>query len=323
MSKTFKTTSRRVAWVAVLMLIGFALLRAGNQDARAQFKLPNLPNLPNMGGNSSGSHRGSPDDLRNLADLGKKAQELGDLDNPQRQQDLGQSIALVISNQYSVSKDRSVNEYVNLVGLTVASVCPRPELNFTFGVLETPEVGAYSAPGGCIFVTRGALNLMQDESELAGVLAHEVAHVVLNHGIEAVKQAKLKELSDTFVDKFGQKYAAYSEYTHAGTDFVLVKGYSQNQERDADSRAVTFLIRAKYDPRGFARFLERLDQQQSHAPANIGKQMFSTHPGTRERINNVTRQINQSKVNGGATLKGRFEANVRATPPVTGAPQAN
>ena len=58
-------------------------------------------------------------------------------------------------------------------------------------------------------------------------------------------------------------------------------------------------------------FLERLDQQQSHEPANIGKQMFSTHPGTRERINNVTRQINQSKVSGGATLKGRFEANMK------------
>src|SRR5206468_2680417 len=142
-----------------------------------------------------------------------------DIDNPQRQQDLGQSIALAISNKYPVSKDRSLNEYVNLVGLTMASVSPRPELNFAFGVLDTPEVGAYSTPGGYIFVTRGALDLMQDESELAGVLAHEVAHVVLNHGIEEVKSAKFKELADTAVQKFGEKYAAYSEFTQAGTDF--------------------------------------------------------------------------------------------------------
>jgi predicted Zn-dependent protease len=311
MSKIFKTTSRRIAWVTLVLVIGLGLLRAANEDARAQFPrgLPSLPSIPNIGG--SGSHRGNQDDLRNLADLGKKAGEIGDLDNPQRQQDLGQSIALVISNQYPVSKNRDLNEYVNLVGLTVASVCPRPELNFTFGVLETPEVGAYSAPGGCIFVTRGALNLMQDESELAGVLAHEVAHVVLNHGIEAVKSAKAKELADTFVEKYGRNYAAYSEYTQAGTDFLLNKSYSQNQERDADSKAVTYLIRAKYDPRGFARFLQRLEQQQSNAPTNLAKQMFSTHPGTHERINNVTRQINQSKVSGGATLKGRFEANLK------------
>src|SRR5438477_9296480 len=164
MSKIFKTNSRRIACGAVVMLIGFVFLRAANEDARAQFKIPDLHNNPNIGGNSSGSRHGNPDDLRNLVDVGKKAAEIGDLDNPQRQQDLGQSIALVISNQYTVSKNRDLNEYVNLVGLTVASVAGRPELNYAFGVLETPEVGAYSTPGGYVFVTRGALNLMQDES---------------------------------------------------------------------------------------------------------------------------------------------------------------
>src|SRR4051794_28649683 len=123
MSKNSRTTSRRIAWVAVMTLIGIFLLQGANEDARAQFRLPhgpNLPNIPNIINNgNSGSRQGNPNDLRNLMDLGKKFGEICDIDNPQRQQDLGQSIALAISNKYPVSKDRSLNEYVNLVGLTM------------------------------------------------------------------------------------------------------------------------------------------------------------------------------------------------------------
>src|SRR3954471_9887465 len=86
MSKNSRTTSRRIAWVAVMTLIGIFLLQSANEDARAQFRLPhgpNLPNIPNIGG--SGSRQGNPNDLRNLMDLGKKFGEICDIDNPQRQ----------------------------------------------------------------------------------------------------------------------------------------------------------------------------------------------------------------------------------------------
>src|SRR5207249_1699544 len=167
-------------------------------------------------------------------------------------------IALGICDRYPMSKNRALNQYVNKVGLTVASVSPRPDLNYSFGVLETPEIGAYSTPGGYVFVTQGALDLMADESELAGVLAHEVAHVAKNHGINAVKNAKLKELSSTAVQKFGQKWSAYSSQVDWGLKKVMIEGWSQDQEREADREAINYLVATKYDPRGFVAFLQRL-----------------------------------------------------------------
>jgi predicted Zn-dependent protease len=184
MSSWFKANPIRLGWV--LLLAAVIVIQA-----RAQFKLPKMPNVPGPRLPGFGGNQGVRPDNNELLQSGKNFLDMLDLDNPKRQEDLGQSIAVAISNRYPVSRNRALNEYVNLVGLTVASVSPKPELKFAFGVLETNDVGAYSTPGGYVFVTRGALALMNDESELAGVLAHEVAHVVANHGIEAVKKASL------------------------------------------------------------------------------------------------------------------------------------
>jgi len=288
--------------------------------AYAQFRIPQLPNvppprLPNFGrGNQPAP---SPQEL---LQSWKNITEAWDLDNPEQQRDLGQSIAIAISNRYPVSKDRKLNEYVNLVGLTVASVSSKPEMTFTFGVLETSDVGAYSTPGGYVFITRGALALANDESELAGVLAHEVAHVVFNHGIEAVKSGKFRKAADPFVKQYGQNAGAFAQFVDEGADFIMVKGYSQEQERQADAKAIEYLILANYDPRGFARFLNRLDQQNQSRPQNP---LMSTHPLTRERVGAVTRQIASYRNIGGVTLQDRFAANVpRSGTPAPPAPPA-
>src|SRR3954451_5770807 len=154
MTKKFRAQSAR--WMTAASIGGagvilLSVLVGGDGTAQAQFKIPkipgNLPNLPGIPGRGSGS--GSRDgDLRGAMEVGKKWGEYTDLDNPKRQDELGQSIAVAIANRYSVSKNRSLNNYVNLVGLTVASVSARPDLNYAFGVLETCDVGAYSTPGG-------------------------------------------------------------------------------------------------------------------------------------------------------------------------------
>jgi predicted Zn-dependent protease len=290
--------------------------------AQAQFRIPNIPispRIPDFGRNNNNG--GNQPSQLDLLQSGRNFLDVLDLDNPQRQQELGQSIAIAISNKYPVGKDRALNEYVNLVGLTIASVSPKPDLNFAFGVLDTPDVGAYSTPGGYVFVTRGALQLMSDESELAGVLAHEVAHVVLNHGVEAVKHAKLAQAASPFTKQYGQKFGAFSQYVDQGVNFVLVNGYSQEQEKQADSKAVEFLILANYDPRGFVHFLNRLDAQNQHLPSPL----MRTHPLTKDRIGDVTRQIASYRSVAGVTLKERFAANMATlgkptTVPTTPAP---
>jgi predicted Zn-dependent protease len=252
--------------------------------------------------------RGNSVDAGQLMQLGSKTADLMSLDSPKRQQEIGESVAIGITNRYPLASDQSLQDYVNLVGLTVASVAPNSDLDYAFGVLETPQVGAYSAPGGYIFITRGALNLVQDESELAGVLAHEIAHVAKNHGIEAVKQAKFADVVSTGAQAVSADARQYANQVEFGTDFVLVKGYSRTQESDADSLAVRYLAAAGYDPGGLLRFLQRL---QSSTGAGGGmQQLMSTHPGTAERVASVGRQVASMNVRG-VTLRDRFAANVR------------
>ncbi len=307
MFKSFrKTRSVALALIGIVVVV-LVVLPGDVKTANAGFpKFPSLPgggNVPNI---IPGGQQHNNGNLNDLIDLGKKWGSLNDLDNPQRQDEIGQSIALGICNTYPVTKNHALNQYVNKVGLTVAAASPRPDLNYCFGVLETSEIGAYSAPGGYVFVTQGALNLMADESELAGVLAHEVAHVAKNHGINAVKNAKLKELSTTFVQKYGQKWSAYSNQVDSGLQAVMVEGWSQDQEREADREAINYLVATKYDPRGFVRFLQRLQEQ----GRTSGKTPLKTHPGIGERIRNCSRQIEGLRNVGGAMLMNRFQANV-------------
>lgn len=241
------------------------------------------------------------------AQLGAKTLDVLDIENPARQEELGESVAVAITNRYPLSTDQSLNDYVNLVGLTVASVGPNPEIDYAFGVIESPQVNAYSTPGGYIFVTTGALRIMQDESELAGVLAHEVAHVAEGHGIDAVRTAKRTDLALSAARTADERFNAYSRAVDVATDVVLVKGYSRAQESRADALAVKYLIDAGYDPKGLARFLQRMQPPSGGARG----QLMSTHPGTTDRIARIEKQVAGTNATG-ATLKDRFDSYTKS-----------
>ncbi|QOV91583.1 M48 family metalloprotease [Humisphaera borealis] len=215
---------------------------------------------------------------------------------------IGESAVCAITSQYPLSTDEKLNKYVNLVGLTVASACPRDDIQFCFGVLETNEVNAFSAPGGFVLITRGALRQMDDEAELAGVLAHEIGHVVLRHGFDVTKAAMQAEGLSTMA-----KSASPDQQLGAGADglskTLLSQGWAQPQEFSADDEAVHYIVRAGYDPASFERFLKRLDQS--------GGSLMSTHPGKHERLAKVSAMIDKLAARGkGQTLKPRFAENV-------------
>ncbi|HEY7086988.1 MAG TPA: M48 family metalloprotease [Tepidisphaeraceae bacterium] len=264
--------------------------------------LGSLPvNIPGM--NSAKAQQGAQ-----LIQVGAKGLDVMSIDSPKRQQQIGQSVAVAIINRYPLSTDQALQDYVNLVGLTVASVAPNSEIDYAFGVLETQDVGAYSAPGGYIFITRGALAMIQDESELAGVLAHEVAHVAHNHGIEAVKASKGADFLVSAAKTQNQQVAAFGSQSDAFVDAIMVKGYSRSMESQADTDAVKYLAAAGYDPAGLERFLQRL--QTRTGPGGGMQQVMSTHPGTAERVAHVQQQVAAMNARG-VTLKERFAANVK------------
>jgi predicted Zn-dependent protease len=217
---------------------------------------------------------------------------------------MGQSVAVAITNRYGLDSNEALNKYVTLVGMTVAAATPRADSTFNFGVLNTDEVNAYAGPNGYIMITRGALARMQDESELAGVLAHEIAHVTDKHGLNAMKTAGLTEAGMQAANT-NQRFAQWNRATDTIAEKLINGQYSQDQEGRADLLAVDYLVASGYDPNGYHRFLQRMA-----AGNHSGGDLMSTHPGLGDRANRVAGKINQKGNPGGATLADRFKKHV-------------
>lgn len=278
-----------------------------------------------LGGSAVGVHLGCKDgaasDLRrglvstigNVTGQGQAAEALnivGDVADTEMldytdEDGMGQTVALSLTNQTELTDDVKLDKYVSMVGLTLVNVSPRPVGNWMFGVLDTDDVNAFAGPNGYIFVTRGALDFMEDESELAGVLAHEITHVLHHHGLQGVKDASRGEAVKKGIGVAVQqkdRFGLFNVLAEPAKDVVMNTGYNQPQEFDADKTGVSIVVAAGYDPNGLARFLGRL---QSRGGA------FSTHPGSAERVKRVQQQIAQLGNPKGKTLKERFEKNVK------------
>ena len=249
----------------------------------------------NMGGCGAGNL-----DVMSLGGAVMKGGKAMTMDQRQERA-IGESVSLAATNQYGVTKNEKLGEYVVLVGQTIASRTQRADQPWVFGVLDTDKVNAFSGPGGYVWVTRGAIERMQDESELAGVLAHEIGHVVRHHGLDMAKTAAMREAGMEAAGSFSNA-AQFSKLSDTVTTGIMETGFSQPQEFEADDVGVKYVIAAGYDPNGFLRFLQRISAQQKS-----GGGAFSTHPGMDDRIKKITAEISSSGAGGtGATLKDRF-----------------
>jgi beta-barrel assembly-enhancing protease len=246
---------------------------------------------------------------QNAAEHGAKVAQhvvnLASLSNESREDDLGQSVGVVVTNTYPVLKNDALQKYVTEVGLAVASTCPRPDIVYTYGILDTDEVNAFSGPNGYIFITKGAIKQMQDEAELAGVLGHEMSHVFLHHGLNQARSAEFNSTVSETVKSLpeAQQFSAGADMM---VDAVTKVGYTQPQEFEADNSAVKIVADAGYDPRSYLNFLQRIAPLE--AGTGAGRAM-STHPGGAERVKKVADQVKGMPA-GGATLADRFKQNV-------------
>lgn len=179
--------------------------------------------------------------------------------------------------------------YVDSIGQFLALTSERPNVKFTFTVLNSPIVNAFALPGGYIYVTRGLLALAGDEAELAGVIAHEIGHVAARHGAQRMSNAMLANLG------LGLLGAVTDSEQVAGLAqlgaLAVVQGYSREQEYEADLLGVRYLSRAGFDPEAMASFLAKLkahSQLESIIAGNPQQQdqfdILATHPRTAERV---------------------------------------
>jgi beta-barrel assembly-enhancing protease len=200
---------------------------------------------------------------------------------------LGASVSLRIRRRFGVVQDPSVHKYVALVGTLLAQQTERPNLPWTFVVLDTDGVNAFAAPGGFVHVTRGALALVKSEAELAALLGHEMTHVAHNHTLNAIRKSGGVQIGagGTPVDRAPllDKLAADVH------ELVLENSFDQSDELDADTGSIALARRTGYAPTALADFLTRLDERNKDRQQRNG--LFASHPETRERIDNVRKIV--------------------------------
>lgn len=228
-----------------------------------------------------------------LTTLQQKTQQAAtDIDEP-KEIELGGGIASNLLGVSPLLQDRYVQRYVNNVGLWLALQTERPDLPWRFGVLDDNDINAFAAPGGYVFVTKGLLTQMKNEAELAGVLAHEIAHVLRKHYLEAIKQGARSGLFAEFAGQVIQKKGAdpaLNKLVGAGTE-VYARGLDKSDEFEADRMGVVIATRAGYDPYGLPAVLQTL--QGMGAQDSSLALLFKTHPGLNERLGMLERLMSE------------------------------
>jgi predicted Zn-dependent protease len=187
--------------------------------------------------------------------------------------------------------DPAVQQWVRAIGNKLAKVSDRPDLAFTFTVVQSDEINAFAVPGGYIYVTTGLLEMAETGAEVATVLAHEIGHVAARHGVQAMENYMLAQGIYELLG--GDELAALvAGAVQIGTGLT----FDQDQEREADRLGVAYAVDGGFNPWGMVDFFSALKGLEGSGSGDGGilqdlGELFSTHPPTDERISNVKSQI--------------------------------
>jgi predicted Zn-dependent protease len=254
------------------MRLILVLLLLGATAAQAQFRLPNI-------------------DINRAIDaaknVGKATREIAEPEEIA----IGNDVASRILGAAPLVADPALQRYVNSVGRWLAAQTERADLPWQFGVLETPHLNAFAVPGGTIFITRGLLAQMRNEAELAGVLAHEIVHVLRKHHLKAIQKGAQSALagdalSMALKDRGGS--VAREKLISLGTE-MYGRGLDKSDELEADRFGVVIAARAGYDAYGLPSVLQTL--QSLNAQDSQLALMFKTHPAPGERLDALSEKM--------------------------------
>jgi predicted Zn-dependent protease len=222
-------------------------------------------------------------DINKLMDTAKNVVKATTEIGEQEEIDIGRDVSARLLGAAPLMANDGVQRYVNHVGRWLASQTERPDLPWQFGVLEAPQLNAFATPGGNIFITRGMLERMRSEAELAGVLAHEIAHVLRKHHLKAIQKGAQTALAgDALSQALANRSGANREKLIALGSEVFTRGLDKDDELEADRLGVAIAARGGYDAYGLPSVLQTL---QAMNPQDSGLAlMFKTHPAPGERL---------------------------------------
>ena len=219
---------------------------------------------------------------------------------------LGREIAGNLLGAAPLVKDAALQKYVNSVGRWVASQSERPELPWRFGVIESEDLNAFAAPGGYIMLTKGLYRKLQNEAQLAGVLGHEIAHVVKKHQLKVLQKQQLLNIGAGLLsDKYAKDNALISKAIGSGAE-ISARSLDKSAEYEADRLGLSYATRAGYEPYGLTDVLQTLGQSNTN-DASVAL-LFKTHPHPDERLSALSESVGGQldKMTNGKTLEKRF-----------------
>ena len=216
---------------------------------------------------------------------------------------MGKETAQALEAKYGLSQDYALNERVDRIGQSLAAVCGRNDITYSFKVLNCNEVNALACPGGFIYVFKGLMDYMPTDTELAGVLGHEVGHVAKKHTVHSIEKqlwTSLILLAATRGQGLGLVQAAQQ---------ALFAGYSRTDERGADKEGVNNTIKAGFNPYAMLITVQKLDDlSKQGGGASYG--LFSSHPEPEERVKRVVKQLNSYNIHPDVTVTDDNHASV-------------
>ena len=204
---------------------------------------------------------------------------------------LGKGAAQEVERSAKMVTDPVVTEYVNRVGQNLVRNSDA-KVPFTIKVIDSDEINAFALPGGFFYVNSGLILHADEEAELAGVMAHEIAHVAARHGTKNATKGEIMQWASIPLILLGPGgWAGYGLYE--GLNFAIPIGYlkfSRDAEREADFLGLQYMYKAGYDPNAFVSFFEKIEAEERRHPGSIPK-LFSTHPPTPERVQKAQEEI--------------------------------
>ena len=220
---------------------------------------------------------------------------------PEQEYYIGRAVGAIIAGKYKPYQNEKSATYLNVLGQTLAQASDRPETfgGYHFAILDSDEINAFAAPGGLIFVSRGMLRCCTNEDAVAAVLAHEIAHIVKRHGLQAIKKSRFTEAAGIIGmeaaktmagDNLAKATQLFEKSLMDITSTLVNNGYSRAFESEADDAAVTILRRVGYNPGALVGMLKVMDQKLVPGGMDFAK----THPSPKDRISKIQQNIGAS-----------------------------
>jgi beta-barrel assembly-enhancing protease len=199
--------------------------------------------------------------------------------NDGQEASLGAQINQELSGQVKIYRNQSANNYVNQIGQRLARNSARPNIKYTFQVVEDNAVNAFATMGGFVYVNTGLLKIADNEAQLASVIGHEIGHIAGRHSLQHMKQAALAQGLSTALGVNNDKLV------QIGVQVALTLPNSRQDEYDADRQGLKTLTQTGYAPTAMPEFMKKL------MSANSPPEFFSSHPAVPDRVANLQRMI--------------------------------